>query len=56
MRPLVTIDQLGRLAKAWYSNRLEPDARRPQPDEMRAIFAGIGLTGPFWDPQADTFA
>lgn len=55
MRPLVTIEQLGRLATAWYSNRMELGSRRPQPDEMRTIFAGIGLTGPFWDPLADTF-
>jgi hypothetical protein len=55
MRPLVTIPQLWELASTWYSNRLEPDARRPKPDEMRAIFSSIGLTGDFWDPQADTF-
>ncbi len=27
--------------------------RRPQPAEMRAIFAVLGLTGPFWDPEHD---
>lgn len=53
--PTVTMTQLWGLAMAWYSNRLDPDARRHQPDEMRAIFAALGLTGPFWDPQADTF-
>ena len=35
--------------------RLSPEARRPGPEEMRQIFAGIGLHGPFWDPQADVF-
>jgi hypothetical protein len=55
MRPLVTISQLWSLASTWYSTRLQPDSRRPQPDEMRRIFAGLGLIGPFWDPQADTF-
>jgi hypothetical protein len=55
LRPLVSIDQLWRLSIAWYSNRLQPDARRPQPDEMRKIFADLGLTGPFWDPQSDSF-
>jgi hypothetical protein len=55
-RPTVTMTQLWGLAMAWYSNRLDPDARRPQPDEMRSIFAGLGLTGDFWDPQSDTFA
>ena len=54
-RPVVNLTQLWGLAKAWYSSRLDPDARRPQPDEMRAIFARLGLTGPFWDPQADSF-
>jgi hypothetical protein len=54
-RPLVRLDQLWRLAVAWYENRLSPAARRPGPEEMRAIFAGIGLTGAFWDPQSDAF-
>jgi hypothetical protein len=54
-RPLVTLDQLWKLAVAWYSTRLTPDARRPGPDEMRRIFADIGLEGPFWDPQSDRF-
>ncbi len=55
-RPLVTVPQLWQLAAAWYSTRLEANARRPGPDEIRAIFAKIGLADPFWDPQADTFA
>lgn len=55
LRPLVTMDQLWGLAHAWYSTRLEPTSRRPKPDEMREIFARIGLVGPFWDPEADVF-
>ena len=55
VRPLVTIDQLWGLAVAWYATRLEPASRRPQPVEMRAIFANLGLGGEFWDPQADSF-
>ena len=55
-RPLVSVSQLWQLAAAWYSSRLEANARRPGPDEIRAIFAGIGLADPFWDPHADTFA
>ena len=43
MRPLVRIDQLWTLATTWYSTRLQENSRRPQPDEMRAIFAGLGL-------------
>ena len=54
-RPLVTVPQLWQLATAWYSNRLDATARRPGPDEIRAIFARIGLSDPFWDPQADSF-
>jgi hypothetical protein len=56
LRPLVTIDQLWRLATTWYSTRLRADSRRPQPAEVRRIFAGIGLTGDFWDPEADSFS
>jgi hypothetical protein len=56
LRPLVRMDQLWGLATAWYATRLQPTSRRPQPDEMREIFARLGLSGPFWDPQADQFA
>jgi hypothetical protein len=55
MRPLVTMDQLWHLARTWYSTRLQENSRRPQPDEMRGIFAKLGLTGEFWDPQSDRF-
>lgn len=55
LRPRVTMAQLWGLARAWYSTRLEPAARRPQPDEMRRIFASLGLTDAFWDPQSDAF-
>jgi hypothetical protein len=53
-RPLVTLDQLWKLAEAWYRNRLTPEARRPMGDDMREIFERIGLQGPFWDPGART--
>lgn len=54
-RPLVTLDQLWFLARAWYENRLTVESRRPGPDEMVSIFAQVGLTGPFWDPKSDRF-
>jgi hypothetical protein len=54
-RPLVTMAQLWELAVAWYATRLTPEARRPNPAEMRQIFARVGLNDPFWDPQADVF-
>lgn len=55
VRPIVRMDQLWGLADAWYATRLQPDSRRPQPDEMRQIFGRLGLTGEFWDPQSDRF-
>ena len=55
LRPLVRIDQLWGLAKAWYATRLQATSRRPQPAEMREIFARLGLGGDFWDPQSDRF-
>jgi hypothetical protein len=42
------LDQLGHLAVAWYADRLSPAWRRQTPDEAKATFEGIGLTGPFW--------
>ena len=53
-RPILDLGKLWQLAVAWYENRPTPDARRPQ-DEVPRIFAGIGLEGPFWDPQSDEF-
>jgi hypothetical protein len=54
-RPIVSMAQLWGLATQWYATRLSPAARRPGPDEMRRIFAGLGLTDSFWDPLGDTF-
>ena len=55
-RPLVTLDQLWQLAVTWYGNRLTIESRRPGPDEMVEIFAGMGLQGSFWDPRSDQWA
>jgi hypothetical protein len=52
-RPLVRLDQLWRLAVAWYENRLTVESRRPKAQEMAAIFAAVGLDDPFWDPATD---
>jgi hypothetical protein len=54
-RPTATLPQLWQMAIAWYSNRLSPQARRPDANEIRGIFARIGLTDAFWDPRADRF-
>ena len=55
-RPSATLTQLWKMGVAWYADRLSPIARRPNPDEIRAIFSGIGLSDPFWDPRADYLA
>ena len=52
-RPLIGLDQLWQLALHWYANRLTAESRRPAAGEMMAIFASLGLTGAFWDPQSD---
>jgi hypothetical protein len=48
-RPLVTLEQLWQLALAWYESRMTAEARRPMGDEVKAIFAGLGLVGEFWE-------
>jgi hypothetical protein len=55
VRPLVNMEQLWALSKAWYATRLKENSRRPGPDEMRTIFAGIGLVDDFWNPKSDRF-
>ena len=55
LRPRVRMDQLWTLATTWYSTRLQEDSRRPKPEEMRAIFSGLGLEEDFWDPGSDRF-
>jgi hypothetical protein len=44
----MTPEQQWRLASMWYANRLSPRWRRRVPHEAEALFAEIGLTGPFW--------
>ena len=41
-------EQLWRLARAWYADRMSPSWRRRSPDEAEALFAEIGLAGDFW--------
>ncbi len=43
-----SLEQCRRLADAWYGNRMAPDWRRRTPEEAEALFAEIGLEGPFW--------
>lgn len=53
--PSCDLYQLWQLGVAWYANRLDPNSRRPQPEEIRSILDRIGLDDPLWDPQADDF-
>ena len=55
MGPLVSKVQLWTLATTCYGTRLQENSRRPKPDEMSAIFAGLGLEDDFWDPKSDRF-
>jgi hypothetical protein len=44
----MTLAQAWNLSQKWYGNRLAADFRRPTKDEAQAIFAAVGLVGPFW--------
>ena len=45
---LLSLEQVWRLADAWYRHRMEPGWRRRTPDEANALFADVGLSGSFW--------
>ena len=45
---IVALDQLERLAHAWYGDRLEPDWRPRTTTQSQALLTGAGLIGPFW--------
>jgi hypothetical protein len=45
---VVGLETMWRLGKVWYGDRLHDDHRRRTPQEATAVFAGLGLTGPFW--------
>ncbi len=42
------LERAWRLADAWYADRLSAGWLRRTPDEAEALFAELGLTGPFW--------
>ena len=48
-----TTVQLWRLAKAWYTDRLDPNWRRRTPEEAEQVFSEIGLSGDFWRLRTD---
>lgn len=45
---VLSLDQCWQLARHWYQGRLELDWLRPSVERMEAIFAEVGLAGPFW--------
>ena len=49
MGAVVDLATMWRLGKVWYEDRLYDDHRRRTPAEATAVFAELGLTGPFWD-------
>jgi hypothetical protein len=45
---VVALEQLQRLAAAWYGDRLHADWRPRTREESQAVFEAVGLTGDFW--------
>ena len=43
-----TPEQMWTVAKQWHGPRLERGWKRFTPAEAEEVFAGAGLTGPFW--------
>jgi len=45
---VIAVDQLARLAHAWWGDRLAPDWRPRTLAQSQAILDEVGLGGPFW--------
>jgi hypothetical protein len=45
---VVPLEQVWRLARAWYSDPRKADWRPRTRDENQAVLASVGLTGQFW--------
>ena len=45
---VMTIEQLWRLADAWYRDRNQPGWVRPPVESAEQLYREIGLTGEFW--------
>jgi hypothetical protein len=45
---VMTLEQLQRLAGAWYGDRLDPAWRPRTREQSQAILTAAGLTGDFW--------
>ena len=44
----MSVEQQWRLARSWYSGRLDETWRRRTPEEAEEVFSGVGLSGEFW--------
>ena len=42
------LDEVWRLAKAWYADRLAPELRGRSTQDVDRIFRQLGLTDAFW--------
>ena len=47
-KEILSLEQVGSLAQAWYGDRLAPDFRGRTTAEAQAIFRDKGLTSAFW--------
>ena len=45
---VISLDQAWRLAHGWYRDKAKPFWRRHTLGEAEALFAEVGLSGPFW--------
>ena len=45
---MVPLEQVWRLAKPWYANRLDYNWTPRTADAMETLFSNAGLTGDFW--------
>ena len=46
---MLPLPQLWALSRRWYAGRLSPEFHGRGLDEIRAIFAAVGLRGAFWE-------
>lgn len=49
MGTIVPLDQVWRLAKAWYADPRRDDWRPRTRAESQAVLASVGLQGAFWE-------
>jgi hypothetical protein len=45
---VMALEQLQRLARAWYGDRLAPGWRPRSREESQAVLDAVGLRGDFW--------